>query len=71
MPLDLAYWSKHCKSHLDKTFVDFILNSINLVVHIGYTGPSANQFKTHVHEAITENLNKGRVAGPLVHPPNI
>ncbi len=39
MPLDLAYWSKHLKGHPDKTFVDFILNSIRHGVHIGCTGP--------------------------------
>ena len=79
MPLDYKYWHEHLKGHPDNNLVGFILNGIKYGVHIGHTGPihsivsknwpSAHQFNSHIKEAITKNVNKGRVTGAFDHPP--
>ena len=78
-PINIEVLEHELLHHPDRTFVNYLLNSLRFGTHIGYTGPqsprvSRNLLSASQHpEVVTRNLakevNLGRVAGPFTSPP--
>ena len=78
-PINIEVLEHELLPHPDRTFVNYLLNSLRFGTHIGYTGPqsprvSHNLLSASQHpEVVTRNLakevNLGRVAGPFTSPP--
>ena len=72
------FWEYHLDDHHDSDFVDTVLSYLKEGIPIGYKGPtqtilsknwpSALKHSTKVQEFIMDNVQLGRVAGPLQHP---
>ena len=76
-PLNLAEWETHLTHHPDKTFVQYILQGIKYGFRVGYrykahrciransNHPSAREHPAIISTALSEEINKGRLIGPL------
>ena len=76
-PLNLAEWETHLTHHPDKTFVQYILQGIKYGFRVGYcyeahrciransNHPSAREHPAIISAALSEEINKGRLIGPL------
>ena len=77
-PLQRSEFEHELANYPDKTFVNWLLHSIDNGVSLGYSGPrtshiSPNLFSARLHpmviEELTKEINKGRILGPFNDKP--